>query len=215
MNLSSYIDHTILKPTTTLSEIEKLCKEAVDHQLAAVCIPPYFVAEAKGFCKDSDCKIATVIDFPFGYSDTKSKKTAIIEAIHNGADELDMVANIAAIKNGNWELLSVELSTVLQVIRLHNKTLKWIIESGDLTDVEVIKCCEIANLHQIDFLKTSTGYGTSGASIHSVQLMRKHLNPDIQIKASGGIKDQATAIAFIENGATRIGTSSALKILGL
>jgi deoxyribose-phosphate aldolase len=213
MNIASYIDHTILKPTTLLSEVELLCKDAVTNQFAAVCVPPCFVKHAKGFTEGTAVKVATVIGFPFGYHAIEAKVAETALAIVDGADELDMVIHIAALKNNDWNYLVNEINTVLPLVHQKGKVLKVIIESGVLTDEEIIRCCEIYGLAGVDFMKTSTGYAEKGASVHAVELMRKNLPPEIKIKASGGIRTYAFAKELIDAGADRIGCSGSVKIV--
>jgi deoxyribose-phosphate aldolase len=213
MPLNKYIDHTILKPTCLVSDIEKLCAEAKQYDFAAVCVPPNFVKQAKEQLAGSDVKVATVIGFPFGYSATEAKIAEIILAMVDGADELDVVANISAIKNGDWSAIADEINHIMPIIRSKGKAVKIIIESGVLTNDEIIKCCDIYGIAGIDFLKTSTGYAEKGASIEAVQLFRKHLPDSVHIKASGGIRDYETAKQMIEAGATRIGCSAGVAIV--
>jgi deoxyribose-phosphate aldolase len=213
MPLNKYIDHTILKPTCLVSDIEKLCAEAKQYDFAAVCVPPNFVQLAKEQVVGSDVKVATVIGFPFGYSATEAKIAEIILAMVDGADELDVVANISAIKNGDWAAIADEINHILPIIRSKGKAVKIIIESGVLTNDEIIKCCDIYGIAGIDFLKTSTGYAEKGASVEAVQLFRKHLPEAVHIKASGGIRDYATAQQMIDAGATRIGCSAGVAIV--
>lgn len=213
MPLNKYIDHTILKPTCLVSDIEKLCAEAKQYDFAAVCVPPNFVKLAKEKLADSTVQVATVIGFPFGYSATEAKIAEIILAMVDGADELDVVANIAAIKNGDWSAIADEINHIMPIIRSKNKVVKIIIESGVLTDDEIIKCCDIYGIAGIDYLKTSTGYAEKGASVEAVKLFRKHLPDQVQIKASGGIRDYATAQLMIDAGATRIGCSAGVAIV--
>lgn len=211
--LNRYIDHTILKPTTTLAEIEKLCQEAIEYRFAAVCVPPLFVKKAKEFVSNSDVKIATVIGFPFGYSAIEAKVAEIVLAIVDGADELDMVINISAIKNNDWQFIANEINTILPIVQNRNKVIKVIIESGILTDEEIIKCCDIYGAAGVDYVKTSTGYAEKGASVHAVRLIRKHLSNAVKIKASGGIKTYQFAKELIDAGADRIGCSSSVQIM--
>ena len=213
MNIASYIDHTVLKPTTLLADVEKLCAEARQYNFAAVCVPPLFVKKAIGLLQDTDVKVATVIGFPFGYSAIEAKVAETILAIIDGAHELDLVVNISAIKNNDWQFLASELNAILPIVRSKNKVLKIIIESGILTDDEIIKCCDLYGIAGVDFLKTSTGYADKGATIEAVQLLRKHLAPNIQIKASGGIKTYTFAKQLIDAGATRLGCSSSIQIV--
>lgn len=213
MNIASYIDHTILRPTTLVSEVEKLCKDAMAYQFAAVCVPPLFVKKAKDLLGTSGVKVATVIGFPFGYSAVEAKVAEIVLAIIDGADELDVVINISAIKNNDWQYLAGELNAFLPIIKSKNKVIKIIIESGVLTDEEIIKCCDLYGVAGVDFLKTSTGYADKGATVEAVSLMRLHLADNIRIKASGGIKNYIFARQLIAAGADRLGCSSSVQIV--
>jgi len=213
MKLNQYIDHTILKPTTLIADIEKLCAEAKEYQFAAVCVPPNFVKKAKSLLEGSAVKVSTVIGFPFGYSAVEAKIAEIVLAIVDGADELDVVINISAIKNNDWQYLADEINHIMPIIRSKNKVIKVIIESGVLTDEEIIKCCDIYGLAGIDYLKTSTGYAEKGASVDAVKLFRKHLPEHVQIKASGGIRDYAFAQQLVDAGATRLGCSAGVAIV--
>lgn len=211
--VNKYIDHTILKPTCLVADIQKLCTEAKQYDFAAVCVPPNFVKLAKELIAGSSVQVATVIGFPFGYSATEAKIAEMILAMVDGADELDVVANISAIKNGDWMAIADEINHIMPIVRSKGKKIKVIIESGVLTDEEIIKCCDIYGVAGIDYLKTSTGYAEKGASVEAVQLFRKHLPEAVQIKASGGIRDYATAKQMIEAGATRIGCSAGVAIV--
>lgn len=213
MNIAPYIDHTILKQTTTAADVEQLCKEALEYNFAAVCVPPLYVKKAKELLAGSEIKVATVIGFPFGYSAIEAKVAEIVLAIVDNADELDMVVNISAIKNGDWVFIANEINTVMPIIRNKEKVIKVIIESGMLTDDEIIKCCDIYGAAGVDFVKTSTGFAEKGASIHDVQLIRAHLADSIKIKASGGIRSYSFAKELINAGANRIGCSSSLEIV--
>ncbi len=213
INIASYIDHTILKPTTLISEVEKLCEEAKQYQFAAVCVPPPLVKTAKKLLEGNGVKTITPIGFPFGYSAIEAKIAEMILAIADGADELDIVINLIALKNNDWQYLAGEINNIMPVIKSHNKIVKIIIESGVLTEAEIIRCCELYGAAQVDFLKTSTGYAEKGATVEAVQLIRKHLPQQIQIKASGGIKAYDFAMQLIEAGATRIGCSSSVAIV--
>lgn len=211
--LNQYIDHTILKPTTLVSDIEKLCNEAKQFGFAAVCVPPNFVKKAKFVLEGSKVKVATVIGFPFGYSAVESKIAEIVLAIVDGADELDVVINISAIKNGDWVYLANEINHIMPVVKSKGKVIKIIIESGVLTDDEIIKCCELYGVAGIDYLKTSTGYAEKGATIEAVKLFRLHLPEQVQIKASGGIRDHVFAQQLVDAGATRLGCSASVAIV--
>lgn len=213
MQLNRYIDHTLLKPAALIADIENLCSEARQYNFAAVCVPPLFIKTVKKQLQNSDVKVATVIGFPFGYSAIEAKLAEILLAIVDGADELDMVINFTALKNNDWQYLANEINHIIPVVKQNKKVIKLIIESGILTDEEIIRCCEMYTQAEIDFLKTSTGYAEKGASVHAVRLMRKHLPATIQIKASGGIKTYRFAKELIDAGATRIGCSSSLQII--
>ena len=213
MNLAPYIEHTILKPTATLADIEKLCEEAREYQFSAVCVPPLYVKKAKEFLGGSEVKVATVIGFPFGYSAIEAKVAEMVLAIVDGADELDMVVNISAIKNGDWSFIANEINTVTSIINSKEKALKVIIESGVLTDDEIIKCCDIYGAAGVDYVQTSTGYAEKGATLHAVRLIRTHLSDAIKIKASGGINSHTFAKEMINSGANKLGCSTSVKIM--
>lgn len=213
MNINGYIDHTNLKPNVLVADIEKLCKEAIQYNFIAVCVPPPMIRIAKNFLKERNVKTATVIGFPFGYSAIEAKIAEIALAIVDGADELDMVINLIALKNNDWQYLANEINHVMPLIKQNNKIIKIIIESGILTDEEIIRCCELYGAAGIDFLKTSTGYAEKGATPEAVALMRKHLPAAVQIKASGGIRTYAFAQQLIEAGATRLGCSNSVNII--
>lgn len=213
MQINQYIDHTVLKPTTTLADIEKLCNEARTYRFAAVCVPPPLVKKSKELLQGSTVKTATVIGFPFGYSAIEAKLAEVLLALVDGADELDIVINLIALKNNDWAYLANEINHLFPIIKEKEKTVKIIIESGVLTDEEIIKCCELYGAAGIDYLKTSTGYAEHGASVHAVELFRRHLPEHVQIKASGGIRDYAFARQLIEAGATRLGCSAGVAIV--
>jgi len=213
MKLNQFIDHTILKPTTLISDIEKVCAEAIQYEFAAVCIPPNFIKKAKELTVNTPVKVATVIGFPFGYSAIEAKLAEVLLAIVDGVDELDIVINISAIKNSDWGYLAIEINHLFPIIKQNNKAIKIIIESGILTDEEIIKCCELYGVAGIQYLKTSTGYAEKGASVHAVQLFKQHLPSNVQIKASGGIRDYAFAAELVAAGATRLGCSASVAIV--
>jgi deoxyribose-phosphate aldolase len=210
--VSHLIDHTILKPTTLVRDIETVCAEARSNSFAAVCVPPNYVVLAKSLLVGTDVKTATVIGFPFGYSSIQAKMAEVRRALNEGCDEVDVVANISAIKNGDWHFLIHEIHSILPIVRKHKKAIKVIIESGVLTDEEIIKCCEIYGQAGIDFLKTSTGYADKGASVEAVRLFRAHLPPNVRIKASGGIRTYEFAKQLVDAGADRLGCSASVAI---
>ena len=213
MQINTYIDHTFLKPAALISDINKLCSEAKEFQFTAVCVPPPMIKIAKKNLQQTAVKIATVIGFPFGYSAIEAKLAEVILAIVDGADELDMVINLIALKNSDWQYLANEINHIIPILKKENKVIKIIIESGILSDEEIIRCCELYGAAEVDFLKTSTGYAEKGATVEAVTLMRKHLPQDVQIKASGGIKNYAFVKQLIDAGATRIGSSNSVNIV--
>ena len=211
MQLNQFIDHTLLKPTATPKDIEQLCKEAKAHQFIAVCIPPSYLKHAKSVLKDSNVKLATVIGFPLGAMTTEAKIFEAKDALANGADEIDMVINIGMLKDGNTNYIENEIAEIKKAIG--SKVLKVIIETCYLTDAEKEAACTAALNAKADFVKTSTGFGTGGATFEDVKLMKKIAGDKMQIKASGGIKDRETAIKYIELGVSRLGTSSGIKLV--
>ena len=213
MQIAHYIDHTILKPTCLISEVERVCSEAVEYGFAAVCIPPPFVKRAKIILSPTKVKVATVIGFPFGYAPIESKVAEAVLALVDGADEMDMVINLVALKNGDWEYLEREIQLVKDIIKQKGKLIKVIIESGVLTDEEIVRCCSLYTKAGVDYVKTSTGYAEKGASVEAVQLIRKHLPSSVNIKASGGIKTYEFARRLIEAGANRLGCSASVGIV--
>ncbi|HEV9035177.1 MAG TPA: deoxyribose-phosphate aldolase [Puia sp.] len=207
--LAHYIDHTILKPTTTHIDINKICQETREYGFAAACVPPSFVRLAR----QAGVRVATVIGFPFGYSFTRAKLAEIEQALSDGADELDVVINLTALKDGDWGYLETEMRLLMEPIHTEGRLLKVIIESGVLTEAEIVRCCEIYGGMGVDFVKTSTGYAEQGATLGAVRLMRAQLPASVQIKASGGIRTAALAQQFIEAGASRLGTSSGVTLI--
>ena len=205
-----YVDHTLLTQTATWEEIKKICDEAMEYGTASVCIPPSYVKAAKEYMKDR-MAVCTVIGFPNGYSTTAVKAYETKDAIANGADEIDMVINIGALKSKNLALVEEDIQAVVEASG--DKLVKVIIETCLLTDDEKIVACQIAKLAGADFVKTSTGFSTGGATVEDVALMRQTVGPDMGVKASGGARSYEDALAFIEAGATRIGTSSGVAIM--
>ncbi|MET3875760.1 deoxyribose-phosphate aldolase [Chitinophaga sp. OAE865] len=213
MEINRYIDHTVLKPTTTLEDVKQLCMQCVEYDFAAACVPPLYVKLAKQFLGATNTKIATVIGFPFGYSAIEAKVAETVLAIVDGADELDMVINISAVKNKDWEFLEKEIANIMYLVREKQKVIKIIIESGILLEEEIVQCCQLYAKYGVDFMKTSTGYAERGATVEAVKLMRANLPANIQIKASGGIRTFALAKELIAAGATRIGASASVDIV--
>ena len=211
MNLAEFIDHTNLKKTATAEDIMKLCEEAKKYHFPTVCVSPYYVKAASDYLKGTTTEVCTVIGFPNGYSTKETKQYEAIDAIHNGAKEIDMVININALKNKDYDYVKDEIETIRDSI--DGKVLKVIIETCLLSDDEIIKMTEICNETFVNFIKTSTGFDKEGATLHAVELMNKHKGEVLEIKASGGIKTEKEAIKFIEAGATRLGTSSGVNIV--
>lgn len=206
----SKVDHTLLKQTATMEEIKAICDEAIAYRTASVCIPPSFVARAKEYVQDS-MKICTVIGFPNGYSTTKVKVFETQDALQNGADEIDMVIDLGYVKEKNWGLILNEIKELKQCC--DNKILKVIIETCLLTTEEKIKMCEIVTESGADFIKTSTGFSTAGATFEDIELFSKYIGENVRIKAAGGIHSLEDAKHFIELGAERLGTSRIITLV--
>jgi deoxyribose-phosphate aldolase len=208
-----YIDHTLLRPIGTTNDIRRLCTEAIEYGMAAVCIFPSYIPMVRDLLKGSRVKIATVIAFPFGVTFTEIKEAEMRSSAARGADEMDFVINIAALKSGEDKAVEAEMESLVAKARTIGVHTKFIIETAYLTDDEKVRVCKIANRVKPDFMKTSTGYGPSGASVEDVRLMRSNLLPEIQIKAAGGIRSYAEALQLLQAGASRLGTSSGIKII--
>ncbi|HFU4497562.1 TPA: deoxyribose-phosphate aldolase [Streptococcus suis] len=211
MKLNKYIDHTILKPETTQEQVEKILSEAKEYDFASVCVNPTWVSLAAESLKDSDVKVCTVIGFPLGANTSAVKAFETKDAIANGADEIDMVINIGALKAGNDALVLDDIKAVVDASG--DKLVKVIIEACLLTDDEKVRACQLSKEAGADYVKTSTGFSTGGATVADVALMRKTVGPDMDVKASGGARSYEDAIAFIEAGASRIGASSGVAIM--
>ena len=211
MELNKYIEHTNLKADAKESDIRKLCEEAINYKFAAVVVNPHFVPLASLLLKNENIEIATVVGFPLGANTTEVKVYEAIDAIENGATEIDMVANIGAIKDHDYEYVKTEIEDVRNSI--DGKTLKVIIETCYLDKEEIEKMTEICNETFVNFIKTSTGYGPRGVSLNDIDILNSKKNEILEIKASGGIKTKKEAISLIEKGVTRIGTSSGVEII--
>lgn len=212
MNLASYIEHTNLSPTLSIGDIDKLVDEARAYNLLGVCVPPFWVKRAKREIAKDNILLVTVAGFPLGYSMTETKLDEIKRAIDNGADEVDMVWNITAFKTGiPWT--KIELAKCSKLTHDHQKVLKVIIETAYLSEEEILEACKLCTDAGADFVKTSTGFAPVGATVEHIKLMRSVLPAGVGIKASGGIKTRELAIALVEAGADRIGTSSGTKIV--
>ncbi|WP_061911250.1 deoxyribose-phosphate aldolase [Streptococcus cristatus] len=211
MKLNKYIDHTLLKPDASQGQIETLIEEAKKYDFASVCVNPTWVNFAAQALKATDVKVCTVIGFPLGANTPELKAFETSDAIQNGANEVDMVINIGALKSRNFDLVKRDIRAVVEAAK--GTLVKVIIETCLLTDDEKVKACQIAQKAGADFVKTSTGFSTGGATVADVALMRKTVGPDMGVKASGGARSYEDALAFIKAGATRIGASSGVAIM--
>ena len=211
MSIAKYIDHTLLAPDATKSAIEKLCKEASEYKFASVCVNSCWVSLAADLLKDSSVKVCTVVGFPLGAMDTVSKAYEAAKAVENGADEVDMVINIGYLKSGMLDAVLEDIVAVRKATE--GKLLKVIIETCLLTDDEKRTACELSEKAGADFVKTSTGFSKGGATLHDVELMKSVVGDRLGVKASGGVRDYATAKAMIDAGATRIGASAGIAIV--
>lgn len=211
MNISNYIDHTLLKPTATEREITTLCNEAKRNSFKAVCVNSCYVSLAKHNLAKSDVKVCAVIGFPLGAISTQAKVFEAKNAVEQGADEIDMVINLGLIKSKNYVAVLKDISDVKSAIG--NKILKVILEISELSKNEIIKACEIAMDANADYVKTSTGFSKSGATLTAVKIMRKTVKDQLKIKASGGVNTYEKAVKYIQAGADRIGTSSGVTIV--
>ena len=209
----SMVDHTLLKPESTWVQIQEICDDAIKYGTATVCIPASYVARCRAYMDERNSKVGvcTVIGFPTGYSTTASKVFEAADAVRNGADEVDMVINIGMLKDGRDDEVLAEINAIKEACA--GRMLKVIIETCLLNEDEKIRMCEIVNKSDADFIKTSTGFSTAGATFADVELMAKHMKPGKQIKAAGGISSLDDAEKFISLGATRLGTSRIVKIV--
>ena len=211
MNYNKLIDHTLLKQDATPEQIMKLCFEAKEYDFMSVCVNPAYVPLAYELLKDSDVKVCTVIGFPLGMNLTKTKVEEAMLAVSQGADEVDMVINVGMLKSENDEYVENEIRLIKESI--NGKLLKVIIETCLLTDEEKVRACLAAKRAGADFVKTSTGFSTGGATVHDVALMRQTVGNEMGVKASGGVRTHEDLLAMVEAGANRIGTSNGTKII--
>lgn len=212
MKLNKYIDHTLLKTDATKEQMDVLLEEAMEYDFMSVCVNPTWVEYASEKLKDSDVVVCTVIGFPLGANTSAVKAYESSTAIDEGAKEIDMVINIGAAKSGNWDLVASDIKAVVDVAD-EDAIVKVIIETSLLTDEEKIKASQLAKEAGADFVKTSTGFSTGGATIEDVRLMREAVGPEMGVKASGGVSNREEALAMIEAGATRIGASKGIAIV--
>ena len=206
----TYVDHTLLKPTATWNQIKTLCEEAMKYHTASVCIPCSFISRAhEAF---PELNLCTVVGFPLGYSTTASKLFETREALHNGASEIDMVVNLGDVKEGNFDKVTQEIRELKKACG--DKILKVIIETCYLTEEEKIELCHCVTDGGADFIKTSTGFGSAGATFDDIKLFREHIGPGVKIKEAGGIRTYEDIVTYIELGCDRLGCSAAIKVLG-
>lgn len=209
--IASMIDHTLLKPEATPAQVEKLCAEAAEYHFASVCVNPVYIPLAARLLDGTGVKVCCVVGFPLGAIAPEQKAAEAVSCAAMGAEELDMVIHVGAAKAGDWALVQRDIAGVVKAAA--GRTVKVIIETCLLTDEEKVKACEAAKAAGADFVKTSTGFSTGGATTHDIALMRKTVGPEMGVKASGGIRDYATAMAMIEAGANRIGASAGIEIV--
>lgn len=209
--IASMIDHTLLKPEATPAQVEKLCAEAAEYHFASVCFNPVYIPLAARLLDGTGVKVCCVVGFPLGAIAPEQKAAEAASCAAMGAEELDMVIHVGAAKAGDWALVQRDIAGVVKAAA--GRTVKVIIETCLLTDEEKVKACEAAKAAGADFVKTSTGFSTGGATTHDIALMRKTVGPEMGVKASGGIRDYATAMAMIEAGANRIGASAGIEIV--
>ena len=208
--VSKHIDHTLLKAVSTWEQIKKLCEEAIEYKTASVCIPPSYIKPVKETFGD-DIVVCTVIGFPLGYNTTDVKVYETKKAIEDGAEEVDMVLNIGWVKDGKFKEVEEEIKAIREASA--GKILKVIIETCYLTKEEIIECCKAVTNAKADYIKTSTGFGTEGATLENVKIMKENVGPEVLVKAAGGMKTREDLEAFLEAGADRLGTSSGIKLL--
>lgn len=211
MEINQYIDHTLLKNTASEEDFYQIYEEAKEHSFFSVCIPPSQVLAAHKILQKTQVKICSVAGFPLGYASLKNKMQEIQELYYLGCEEVDVVLNILNVKQAKWNLVEEEIKAFSVISE--TKCLKVIIESGILSQDEIIKICEISNKFPVSFLKTSTGFAEKGADLDDVKLIRQHAKPSIKIKASGGVKNQKQALDFIQAGADRLGCSASIAIV--
>ena len=209
--IASMIDHTLLKPEATPAQVEKLCAEAAEYHFASVCVNPVYIPLAARLLDGTGVKVCCVVGFPLGAIAPEQKAAEAASCATMGAEELVMVIHVGAAKAGDWALVQRDIAGVVKAAA--GRTVKVIIETCLLTDEEKVKACEAAKAAGADFVKTSTGFSTGGATTHDIALMRKTVGPEMGVKASGGIRDYATAMAMIEAGANRIGASAGIEIV--
>jgi len=213
MILTEHIDHACFRPDTTIMDVEQLCREAIEYRFSTVCVPPLFVKQAKLFTAETGIKAATVIGFPFGYSAVEAKIAEIVLAIIDGADELEVVINTGAAKNNDWQFLASEINNIISVVRIKGKKITVILETGLMTDAEIITACDLYGAAAVDFVKAGTGTTENVRIAEQVKLMRKHLAETIQIKVATGLKNYSDAKNLLNAGASRLSCNNSILLL--
>jgi deoxyribose-phosphate aldolase len=213
MKLASFIEHTILKADCNKEDVEKACNEALQNDFYSVCVPPYWVNHAANILEEKNPKIVTVIGYPMGYSATAAKVEEIKRAVDDGADEVDVLINICAVKEGNWSYVQNDINSVTTAAHLKGKIIKIVLETCLLSEEEINKACKICLKVKTDFVKTSSGKNGEGATLENITLLKKELGNKVKIQASGGIRTQEEVKAFLDAGAHRIGSSTGLDLV--
>ena len=213
--LAGFIEHTLLKPDCSLQDVRRICEEAEQHQFAGVCIPPFFVRDAKRLLREnSKIRVVTVVGFPMGYSAIVAKSEEIKRAVDDGADDIDAVINIAAVKSQNWNHVHHDVDSIARATHLRGRISKLILECGLLTEEELQRACAIALEAGVDFLKTGTGFHGHPATVDMVRMLKIFGNNALKVKAAGGIRTRKTAEALLNAGADRLGTSASVELIG-
>ncbi len=211
MQINRMIDHTLLKPEATREQIKKICDEALEYNFKSVCVNPYWVNFASEILKGSEVSVCTVIGFPLGANTSLLKSFETEEAVKNGASEIDMVLNVGLLKSKEYDLVEEDIKAVVKSAK--GKLVKVILETCLLSDEEIIKACELSMEAGVDFVKTSTGFNSEGATTHAVKIMRETVGDKLGVKASGGIRDLKKSMDMIDSGASRLGVSAGIDII--
>ncbi|WP_035727066.1 deoxyribose-phosphate aldolase [Eisenibacter elegans] len=211
--IAQYLEHTLLSPTAAFAEMDKLVAEAIEHHFVGVCVPPFWVKKVKRDLRQHDIAVVTVVGFPLGYNRSEVKRYELQSCIRDGADELDVVMNVGAVKAGAYPWVKQEMAALAQEAHQHERLLKVILETAYLSPEEIVQSCKVCVEAGVDFIKTSTGYAPEGATLEGIRLIKESIPAGVGIKASGGIRTLAQAQAFIAAGAERIGTSAGVSIV--
>jgi len=213
MAITEHIDHTCIKPDTSIGDVEQLCREAIEFKLGSVCLPPLFIKTAKALTAATGIEVIAVIGFPYGYSAIEAKIAEIVLAVIDGADELEVVINTAAVKNNDWQFLASEINNIMPVIKSKGRKITAILETGLMTDTEIITACDLYGAAGVDFIKAGTGTIENLRVVEQIKLIRKHLAETIQIKVATDIKDYISAKNLFNAGANRLSCNNSLTLL--